>query len=393
KNVVIDQNILVANRENPLWKILQGCLNQSKPIEDLFCALVIIKDKSLADNNFMQIANSSVVKLVELNSFKMLEALISGDNFQPQQSDLKKAANIVCQNIVNQNSGFEIMDKLLDVGAEIELTDFYQASQLLNKSLSGYHRIFVKLINQEAILEKITSLERIANIEGEVRICDSLLITAIENNNTECAEILLKKIAFNESIKVFALDTAFRLGKLEFFKMIDDNSSSSSAIDQGKKMINDSIMSKLNESMKYANQEGNTIFLIAARDGYSNLINLLIRNGAIIDTKNKEGDTALTLAVKNDHDEIVETILREIINEDFTYEDKYKEFISEAKEVAEVRVEKEKEKEKEKGNSAWICALFNIYLGEAELPSTNVSADLNATAKLKENEKGGGLSK
>ncbi|MDX2082801.1 MAG: hypothetical protein SFV53_02300, partial [Rickettsiales bacterium] len=47
KNVVIDQNILVANRENPLWKILQGCLNQSKPIEDLFCALVIIKDKSL----------------------------------------------------------------------------------------------------------------------------------------------------------------------------------------------------------------------------------------------------------------------------------------------------------------------------------------------------------
>jgi len=52
----------------------------------------------------------------------------------------------------------------------------------------------------------------------------------------------------------------------------------------------------------------NTALIIAAINGKTDIVKLLIENGADIDAKNKYGDTTLTIAVKYGHTDIVELL-------------------------------------------------------------------------------------
>ncbi|MBP3546584.1 MAG: ankyrin repeat domain-containing protein [Alphaproteobacteria bacterium] len=59
---------------------------------------------------------------------------------------------------------------------------------------------------------------------------------------------------------------------------------------------------------------GNTALMYAAENGHKEIVKLLLDNGANIKARNEDGDTAKTLALKNKHYDIVDLI--------FEYEEK-----------------------------------------------------------------------
>ena len=63
---------------------------------------------------------------------------------------------------------------------------------------------------------------------------------------------------------------------------------------EGEKLID--LLSKININLEFKDIDGNTPLNIAAQNGYVEIVNILLRNGAYIDTQNNFGNTSLHYA-------------------------------------------------------------------------------------------------
>jgi ankyrin repeat protein len=59
----------------------------------------------------------------------------------------------------------------------------------------------------------------------------------------------------------------------------------------------------LGANVNAANQDGDTALILAAANGRTNIVSVLIAAGADVKAANQDGNTALTLATREGHDE------------------------------------------------------------------------------------------
>ena len=66
---------------------------------------------------------------------------------------------------------------------------------------------------------------------------------------------------------------------------------------------------KRGASVDTTDSEGNTLLILAAREGHGELVDFLVRNRAKLNARNAAGDTALRLAAFRGHQRVVELLL------------------------------------------------------------------------------------
>jgi ankyrin repeat protein len=69
-----------------------------------------------------------------------------------------------------------------------------------------------------------------------------------------------------------------------------------------------SLLSGKDVDVNITDTEGNTPLIEAARFGHDDIARTLIAHGADLQAKNKDGDSALMLAVKNEHQDMVKVL-------------------------------------------------------------------------------------
>ena len=221
------------------------------------------------------------------------------------------------------SKGVQLMESLAELGefslAEAINDPLYSSEQFQNKALfhlarAGYEDPVVKYIieypgvislepvmpwdpsnntpitlaslavynNQDVLLHALL-LRRVS-----INIDNALCIIVVRNDNRQMFEILFDHIADNEApIKLFLLNAA-KFGKIEIIEFLVENTIELTYLDEA--------------------------LHVAARQGYSNIIEYLIQNGAGIHSQNEGQDTALCLAAQEGQYQAVKTLLEALAN-------------------------------------------------------------------------------
>ena len=121
------------------------------------------------------------------------------------------------------------------------------------------------------------------------------LIMASKNGHTEIVEILVKNGAKNRmgNYGYMALQHAIENGHIETARKL---------IELGD-----------NVNRHYHSDPQNTPLIEASENGYTETVAMLLENGADVNAENSDGDTALMLASKNGHNDIVKLLKQHIV--------------------------------------------------------------------------------
>ena len=80
------------------------------------------------------------------------------------------------------------------------------------------------------------------------------------------------------------------------------------AAENGKLDLLKKCLDKVRDGVNARNSQGCTSLHFAAQEGRENIVKYLLDNGATVDLTDDDGDTPLSLAQNNDHDDIVELL-------------------------------------------------------------------------------------
>ena len=80
------------------------------------------------------------------------------------------------------------------------------------------------------------------------------------------------------------------------------------AVKEGNSDVVKALLSAGDVNVNVTDEGGNTPLIEAARFGHDDIARALIARGASLEKKNLRGDTALSLAVTNGHDEVVKVL-------------------------------------------------------------------------------------
>ena len=81
-----------------------------------------------------------------------------------------------------------------------------------------------------------------------------------------------------------------------------------SAAMNGREEIVKTLLKESKKEINTQNTEGKTALIIAAEYGYTNIVEILVENGADQTIKSKEGKVAFDYAVQWEHQEIIEVL-------------------------------------------------------------------------------------
>ncbi|XP_014209663.1 uncharacterized protein LOC106640224 [Copidosoma floridanum] len=172
----------------------------------------------------------------------------------------------------------EIVELLLAKGVEIDVKDTEGFTPLLAAVDKG-HKDIVELL-----------LKNGADLHARTNTSATTLHIAATNGDAEMVDLLIKKKAnvnATDSKKMKPLHLAAQLGYVSITDSLINNAAEINARDSS----------------------GMTAVQMAAESGYKKVVEILIGNEVLINTKNKHGCTTLSSAVKNSDPEIVEMLI------------------------------------------------------------------------------------
>lgn len=210
--------------------------------------------------------------------------------------------NTALMKAVTHNNSTNIIKLLLDYGANINTTDIYGRTALMYAAKSYYNRPeIIKLLldyganinatdiyGQTALMGADNNPEIIklfldygANINATDKKGETVLIQKIISYKLNTVKELLKHPGIDIDHQDKRGRSALIWCVLNFAE--DD-------------IIIPKLLLKKGAKVDLTDRKGNTVLILAAREGYYKVVDLLLKHGANIDIKNKDGKTALDLA-------------------------------------------------------------------------------------------------
>jgi ankyrin repeat protein len=213
------------------------------------------------------------------------------------------------------NDHIEIVELLLEKGANVN-----QARQDGKTAL-----MLAILFGKIQIIELL--LEKGANVNQADQYGDTALIEAAANGNIEIVKLLLEKGAkVNKANKdgETALMLAILFGKIQIIELLLEKGANVNQADQdgktalmkaiicGQTQIFELLLKRDDVDVNHADRDGKTAFMLAIRSHQIQIIELLLkRNDVDVNQKiDCDGDTALMEAIRDDHIEIFELLLK-----------------------------------------------------------------------------------
>ena len=207
----------------------------------------------------------------------------------------------------------EIVDMLLQAGAEIAIDDDVDTSPFALAAKYGHKEVALELI-QEFIEEN-----------GAINLFDRVLYTASGHWYVEIIETIVDagvdfKIEDDEQLSsLLLLEAAFK-GKGKLVSLILEHGADINTTNNvGKTALMLAAESGYKDIVKYLiemragidlqDKQGYTALFIAVHAGNSEIVSLLINAGSDIQIKSNYGNTPLILAADAGHDEIVELLI------------------------------------------------------------------------------------
>lgn len=244
---------------------------------------------------------------------------------------LEKGANINAKDgkgldalMMSAKGGFLSLTKtLLDKGANIYLSD-NDGNTVLMLAAKGAHTDVVNLV-----------LERGARIPTVGKDGEQLMVAAIKGDLNQIKNLLdqgadpgAKTVGGGSRSAMFWAASMGNTDVVKYFLNSEalataETNAKNQTNQKPKKLIDDTISfaasnGKLNvvklllENLRDPNskdKEGNTGLTLAAEYGHTDVVELLLANGADRNYKNSDGDSALIIAVKERHPEVVKTLI------------------------------------------------------------------------------------
>ncbi|MFI4937719.1 MAG: ankyrin repeat domain-containing protein [Candidatus Berkiellales bacterium] len=171
-----------------------------------------------------------------------------------------------------------------------------------------------------------TFLNKGADCNSINALSQTLLIIAVEKNNTSLVKLLLDhgaNINHRDNLGDTALTNAAYLGHIEIAKLlIKHNANTNICNDLGNNAFMVAILkehrdiamelfNKTKDISHYKNQKGTTALMLAAAAGLTDMVVQLVAMGANINTMSKDGYTALRWAIQENHEDIVKCLMQQ----------------------------------------------------------------------------------
>lgn len=185
------------------------------------------------------------------------------------------------------------------------------------KYSSPNERLFEAVIDDDNIEEVAELIKAGANVNTKSRYNDTVLMLASQNNAKNIVDLLLKNGADMYQMNDIE-ETAFEVALSQDYKDVvqvfikhglDINKKDNS----GTTLLNNAIMMEAEESVKLLVESGADIntdcFLAAVYKNNIEILSFLIKNGADVNSKFSDTQTALEFAEEKGYDEVVELLI------------------------------------------------------------------------------------
>jgi len=232
----------------------------------------------------------------------------------------------------------DIFDLLVSYKADLKVRDMSNKTLLILSAEKGNHKIASVLLQNGADLNAVAfggyTVLMAGAVGGSLEIVQELfknnpkldvdkrnynketaLILAVKNNNFKVAKLLWTKGArlnFCDEGGWNALMHAAGRGNFAMVNMLLQPRPIKEEHKQGLKGMYSEVYKNMIEKEKInkneANDYGKTALMLAAEEGYYDVVQLLLKNKASCALKDKDGYTAFTHAVKNSHFEVAELL-------------------------------------------------------------------------------------
>ncbi len=245
------------------------------------------KDK---DNNVKEELKFSYYDIVEILTIQkehpeMLETILEKLYLKNQNesffTSFIKDYLAISLTIAAQKGYLDIVNKLIDLGIEINSKDKNNCTALMHASFFGNEKVTERLINSKADVN-------LKNTEGST----ALMMVATKNNRVYISELLLEKMTIDD------INTSDNNG----------NTALIIAANSGNKQMVNTLIKKKGIKINLCNKDGITALIAAAQKGCTQTVSTLITEGAEVNIKDKDGYTALVYSSAFRHYDINEML-------------------------------------------------------------------------------------
>lgn len=267
---------------------------------------------------------------VEGDNFEAVQELL-GRGFDANASDAD--GNTLLMLAVKEGHG-DIARALVDAGAQVDARNRYGETPLMLAAMKGHKEIALYLLDKGAALKQSGWTPLLyAAYGGQAEMAEIFLLRGADpNERAPNGTTPLMLAARSGSVPL--VDTLLRHGANPLLKNDDDktaadwgketrNTDAAKKVARAAALLSQALeaaragqLEKLRQALdagvapNAADPEGNSLLMIAAREGFPSVAELLLQRGARVAQANPAGETPLSVAAYRGHDDTVKVLLQ-----------------------------------------------------------------------------------